>query len=108
MGREYKPSYAEQQIIREIEKLERELIYKKKRILKTNARIREIEEQIQDMQYNLSTLKEKPKRFIEWKYGEGKSIDWIANEMYGGARATAYRKREELVENIDQWCNFKK
>jgi uncharacterized coiled-coil protein SlyX len=100
--------YAEQQIILEIGKLERELLYKKKKILKLNARIRELEEQTQDMQYNLSTLSEEAKIFVEWKYGEEKSVEWIANEMYGGARATAYRKREELVENIAQWCNFTK
>lgn len=53
--------YAEQQIILEIGKLERELLYKKKKILKLNARIRELEEQTQDMQYNLSTLSEEAK-----------------------------------------------
>lgn len=98
-------SYAEKEIIRAIEKLEKELIYKKKKILKLRARIREMEEQTEDMNYNISMLSEEAKRFIEWKYGEGKSIDYIAAEMYAGARTTAYRKREELVENIAQWCN---
>ncbi|AKA72219.1 hypothetical protein CSCA_5094 [Clostridium scatologenes] len=31
---------------------------------------------------------------------------YIYIEMYAGARATAYRKREELVQDIAQWCNF--
>jgi hypothetical protein len=53
-------------------------------------------------------LSEESKRLLEWKYGEGKSVEWIATEMFGGARATAYRKREELVEDIAQWCSFVK
>lgn len=101
-------SYAEQEMIKAIDKLERELLYKKKKILKINTRIREMEEQSQDMQFNLSMLNEESKRYIEFKYGERRGIGWIANEMYAGARATAYRKREELVEDIVQWCNFTK
>ena len=96
-------SYAEREIIKAIEKLERELIQKKKKILKLHARIREKEEQIADMDYNIQMLNEEHKRLIEWKYGENKSLDWIATEMYAGARTTAYRKREEIVENIAQW-----
>ena len=49
--------------------------------------------------------------FIIYKYkasvdGRCKSVDWIANEMYGGVRSTAYRKREEIVGNIAQWANI--
>ncbi len=101
-------SYAEREIIKAIEKLERELIQKKKKILKLHARIREKEEQIADMDYNIQMLSEEYKRLIEWKYGENKSLDWIATEMYAGARTTAYRKREEIVESIAQWCHIVK
>jgi hypothetical protein len=55
------------------------------------------------MDYNIQMLNEEYKRLIEWKYGENKSLDWIATEMYGGARTTAYRKREEIVESIAQY-----
>lgn len=99
-------SYAEREIISAIDKLEKELIQKKKKILKLHARIREKEEQIADMDYNIQMLNEEHKRLIEWKYGENKSLDWIATEMYAGARTTAYRKREEIVESIAQWCNI--
>lgn len=95
---------AEREIIKYIENLDKQLKYTVRKILKTNARIREIELQIQDMQFNLSMLNEESKRFIEWKYGEEKSVEWIAEQMYQGARSTAYRKREELVEGIAQWC----
>lgn len=87
-------SYAEQEMLRAIGNLERELLSKKKKILKLHTRIREMEEQVQDMKFNLSMLNEESKRFIEWKYGECKSVEWIANKIFGGARTTAYRKRE--------------
>ena len=29
-----------------------------------------------------------------------KSVTWIANEMYGGVRSTAYRRRKEIVSYI--------
>lgn len=96
---------AERETIKYIDNLDKQLKYVVKNILKINARIRELELQIQDMQFNLSMLNEELKRFIEWKYGEEKSIEWISEEMYQGARSTAYRKREELVEGIAQWCN---
>lgn len=101
-------SYAEREIVKAIEKLERELLHKKRKILKLHARIREKEEQIADMDYNISMLSEEYKRLIEWKYGENKSLAWIATEMYAGARTTAYRKREEIVENIARWCHIVK
>ncbi|MBU3195666.1 hypothetical protein KPL26_03185 [Clostridium algidicarnis] len=97
---------AERETIKYIDNLDKQLKYVIRKMLKSNARIREIELQIQDMQFNLSMLSEESKRFIEWKYGEEKSIEWIAERMYGGARSTAYRKREELVENIAQWWNL--
>lgn len=97
---------AERETIKYIDNLDKQLKHVIRNVLKINARIRELELQIQDMQFNLSMLNEESKRFIEWKYGEEKSIEWISEEMYQGARSTAYRKREELVEGIAQWCNF--
>lgn len=97
---------AEKEIVKYISNLDKQYRSTVKRILKTNARIREIELQLQDMQYNLSMLSEENKRFIEWKYGECKSVEWIATEMYAGARSTAYRKREEVISDIAQWMNI--
>lgn len=95
-------SYAENEIMRAIEKLENEYIYKKKKMLKLHARIRQMEEEIEDMNYNISLLSEESKRFIEWKYSDKKSIEFIAQNL-NIATATAYRKREELVEEIAQF-----
>lgn len=102
-------SYAESGVIQEITKLERELNYKKHKILKLRVRIRELEDQTADMKYNIDGSDNVPglsaeyKAFIKFKYGEGKSIRWIGEEMYQGAKSTASRKREEIVENIAQW-----
>ncbi|BDR66707.1 hypothetical protein K144312032_09350 [Clostridium tetani] len=99
---------AEKATIKYIDNLEKELQYVVRQILKTNIKIRELELQVQYMEFNLSMLNEESKRFIEWKYNHNKSIDWIAVKMYAGARSTAYRKREELVKDIAQWCNIMK
>ncbi|RXI46070.1 hypothetical protein DP145_01650 [Clostridium tetani] len=99
---------AEKATIKYIDNLEKELQYVVKQILKTNIKIRELELQVQYMEFNLSMLNGEGKIFIEWKYNHNKSIDWIAVKMYAGARSTAYRKREELVKDIAQWCNIMK
>jgi hypothetical protein len=98
-------SYAESEIIRAIENLEKEYIYKKRKMFKIHTRIRHMEEEIEDMRYNLSLLNEESKQFIEWKYGEKKSIEFIAQKLCI-APATAYRKREELVEEIAQFSRI--
>ncbi|GIM29879.1 hypothetical protein CPJCM30710_25450 [Clostridium polyendosporum] len=99
-------SEAERETIKYIEDLDKQYKNTVKKMLKINARIREIELQVQDMQFNLSMLSEESKRFVEWKYGECKSIEWIATEMYAGARSTAYRKRDELMGDIANWSNI--
>ncbi|AUN22267.1 hypothetical protein RSJ22_12805 [Clostridium botulinum] len=99
-------SYAENEIIKGIENLEKEWIYVRRKLLKRKAKIRELERQIVPLKYNISMLSEESKKFIEWKYSQCKSVEWIANQMYGGARATAYRKREELVKSLIIWNNF--
>ncbi|MBY7043888.1 hypothetical protein HYI16_17835, partial [Clostridium botulinum] len=82
-------SYAERELIRQIERLEIELGEKIKKKGKVEYKIREIEEEISVMEDNLSSLNEENKKFIELKYGENKSVDWIAVEMFGRARSTA-------------------
>lgn len=91
-----------------VDNLDKQYKYTITKMQKTNERVRELEMQNQDMQFNLFMLSEESKRFVEWNYGEGKSIEWIATEMFGRARATIYRKSEELVEDIAHWCNFVK
>lgn len=98
-------SYAEKALIKEIEKLEKEWIYIRKKLLKKRARIRELERQISVMKCNIAMLSEENKRFLELKYGDKKTIDDIAYTL-SIARATVYRKREELIEDIANWMNW--
>ncbi|WP_409068821.1 hypothetical protein ACFLKB_17445 [Clostridium sp. FAM 1755] len=99
-------SYAERELVRQIEKLEIELGEKIKKKGKVEYKIREMEEEISVMENNLSSLNEENKKFIEFKYGENKSVDWIAVEMFGRARSTAYRKKNELIERVAQLNNL--
>ncbi|WP_125154310.1 hypothetical protein [Clostridium rectalis] len=89
-------SYAEKEAIRAIEKLERELVYKKQKILKLHTRIRELEEQVEDINYNINLLEEDDRKFLRYKYGENKSIDQISM-IFNMSRATAYRKKDSLI-----------
>ena len=106
-------SVAEKGIIREIEKLEDELEYVERKIRGNRARIRELNRKTAKLKKVLTVppLSQESMDFIIYKYkasvdGRCKSVDWIANEMYGGVRSTAYRKREEIVGNIAQWANI--
>lgn len=98
-------SYAEQEIIREIERLERERVKIVKQILKTKAKKRELENYISNMDFNINMLNEESKRFLELKYSDKAKIIAIAQKM-NMAVATVYRIREEIVENIANFMNI--
>lgn len=83
-----------------INDLEKEYQRKVEHIYRMNAKIRNIEVEIEDMKNILEHLDEEQRKFIDWKYGEKKSIEWIAVEMLGGAKSTAYRKRNEIISTI--------
>lgn len=97
-------SYAESEMCKEIEKLEKEHIRATKKVLKVKSKIREIEEFINHMKRNIEDLNEEDKRFIELKYGDKKSILQIALKL-NMAKATAYRKREDIVKVIAEYDN---
>lgn len=95
-------SYAETEMCKEIEKLEREHLRINKKILKIKAKIRELEEFIRHMNENVEQLNEEDKRFIELKYGDRKNLLYISIKL-NMSKTTAYRKREEIVENIAEY-----
>ena len=97
-------SFAEEQMCKEITKLEKEHLIISKKILKNNHKIRDLEEYIDNMETNLNTLCEEDRRFIELKYGDKKSILTISQKL-NIAQATAYRKREEIIYNITEFKN---
>lgn len=80
-----------------ITKLETEYSKIIERQLKTKGTIRELEYLIQDMNFNIDVLSKEEREFINLKYKECQKIDYIAVKLFGGARTTTYRKREELV-----------
>ena len=59
---------------------------------------------VSNMDLNLSTLNEEDRRFIELKYGDEKSILSISQSL-NIAQATAYRKREEIIELVAEFKN---
>ena len=97
---------AEKETIRYINNLEKDYKYIVQKIIKQNTKIRELELEIYNVEFNVNMLSEEFKRFVELKYRDKKSVDWIAVEMYGGARSTAYRKREEIIDSIGMWLEL--
>ncbi|GAA0735599.1 hypothetical protein [Clostridium oceanicum] len=95
-------SYAENEVIRQINNLEKEWKYVRNKLLKKKAKIRELEREVAPLKYNIDMLTEESKKFIEWKYAECKSTDWISIQLYGGVRSTAYRRHEEIIKDIAQ------
>ena len=96
-------SYVDREIERQIDKLENEWKLIRKRILKNRAKIRQLEREIAPINYNVSMLLEEAKKFVKLKYKDKRSVPCIAELMYAGAIATAYRKREEILENMNQF-----
>ncbi|MBY0754549.1 transcriptional regulator [Clostridium sardiniense] len=97
-------SFAEEQMCKEITKLEREHLIISKKIFKNNHKIRELERYVDNMETNLNTLEEEDRRYIELKYGDKKSVLQIARSL-NIAQATAYRKRGEVIAIIAEYKN---
>lgn len=97
-------STVEKGIIREIEKLEHELEYVRGKIFKNRSRIRELNRGTAKLKRVLMVplLPKEFMNFIIYRYKLNKSITWISNEMYGGVRSTAYRRRKEIVNYISE------
>ena len=98
-------SYVETEMCKEIEKLEREHLKTIKKILKIKAKIGYVEEFVNHMDKNIGYLCEEDKRFLELKYGDKKNILQISLKL-NIAQATAYRKREELIQAISEYDNM--
>lgn len=98
-------SVVENQMVKYIERLEKDYKHTIRSIGKINSRIREIELEMQNIGYNISLLGEEDKRFLELKYGDKKNILQISLKL-NIAQATAYRKREELIQAISEYDNM--
>ena len=93
-------SYMEKQMEQEITKLERRKIEKIKSKIKTENKIADMQSFIRIMDTNIENLSEEDKRFIEYFYGAKKKIPYIALQL-NWSIPTTYRRREELVKNIE-------
>lgn len=97
-------SYAESEICRAIGDLEREHSRNTIKILKNKSKIRELESFVEHMNNNIGQLQEEDKRFLELKYGDNKNLLQVSIKL-NMSKTTAYRKREELIENIAEYDN---
>ncbi|MEF9952944.1 MAG: hypothetical protein RR898_09560 [Clostridium sp.] len=97
-------SIMDKELVGAITRLEKEWIYVRKKLLSKRQKIREIEREVMRLKSNVEMLGEESRRFIEYKYGDKKSILEIAN-ILNMAQTTAYRKREDLIRDIAQWSN---
>jgi transcriptional/translational regulatory protein YebC/TACO1 len=90
---------------KEVRQLKDELKCVDKKLRKNMARIRQLKRNIAPLKKVLTVppLSEEIMKFIVYKYKLNKSVGWIANEMYGGVRSTAYRWREDILEDIVKW-----
>lgn len=93
---------AERGMIREIEKLERELEETIRKNIKIEAKIRELDVAIADIEYILNKLNEEGKQYVEYKYSEEYNYEKIATKLPMSA-ATARRRRKEIVECVAKW-----
>ncbi|APM40494.1 transcriptional regulator [Clostridium kluyveri] len=90
---------------KEIKELKNELKYVNRKFRKNMSRIRWLKRNTAPLKKVLTVppLSEEIMQFIIYKYKLNKSVGWIANEMYGGVRSTAYRWREDILEDIVKW-----
>ena len=95
-------SHAETEICKEIGRLEREHKKEFRKLLRKKYELRAYKKLIEFMDENIRTLSEEDKRFLELKYGDKNNIIQISMKL-NIAKSTAYRKREELIENISRF-----
>ena len=92
-------SYAEQEICREIEKLERIHLDTYKKILKLKIELEELEEFILSMDEKINKLEEENRMLLELKYCDKKSLLFISTQL-NMSKTTAYRRRTEIINEI--------
>ncbi|MBC2579696.1 sigma-70 family RNA polymerase sigma factor [Clostridium sp. DJ247] len=99
-------SYVERELIKAIERLEREKDYKLAKISDLKKEIREIEESFAEIEYNIKMLKDEDLKFLELKYKVKPklSVEIVASRL-NMSRSTAYDKRGKLINEIAKWCS---
>ena len=83
----------------EVGRLKRELETELRKKLKRKAKIRELDEKIEHVDYAVRKFDETYKQYIEYRYGDGCNFEYIAR-MLLMSRQTASRRRDEIVEFV--------
>lgn len=99
-------TYPELEICRQVQKLENEKLDTISQINFLEKETRNIERNNAIVEDNIETLSPEFKQFVRYMYRDGRSCEWISTVMYDGARATAYRRRNEVIQSILQWFRF--
>lgn len=68
--------------------------------------VRKIELNNHDIEFNINSLNDEVRKFVELKYRDKESMKWITVELFAGIKSTAFRKREEVIFNIARWINI--
>lgn len=99
-------SYAEKEMIRQIEKLERELKDTIRYSLKLKVKVRDIKKEIVDIEYTVRLLGKEYKDLLEMKYRDKKSFEAIGEKLHA-SKSAAFDKRDEVVEAIAKLLNVR-
>ena len=97
-------SHAEKEMVRQSEKLERELKDTIKYPLKLKVKVREIQKEIEDIKYAIRLLGKEYKNLVLMKYREKKSFEVIGLALHM-SKSAACDKRDETVEAIAKLLN---
>lgn len=93
-------SEIEKNLIIQIQRLEKEILITTAKINRKKFRMLDLERETIHMRNKIKRLGEKDQQFLFFKYGAKESMDWIAIELFGGARTTAFRKRDKILKEI--------
>ena len=83
----------------EVGRLKRELETELRKKLKRQAKIRELDEKIEHVDYAIRKFDEINKQYIEYRYGEECNFEHISR-MLPISSPTARRRREEIVQAV--------
>lgn len=92
-------SYAEKEMIKQIDKLEQEWKNTRRQILKIHAKIREIKNTNSELEYVISLLDTQYRLIAEMKYKDKLSLEKIGLKL-NMDKSTVSRARKRIIEDI--------
>lgn len=92
-------SYAEKEIIKGIDSLEREKAHNIRKLFKLECTERNLRNKIKKIESNINMLNEEYKKFIQLKYNKELRVREVAIEMNMSKNA-AYSLKDKIIESI--------